>query len=145
MIKALFLLAALVAAASARTSLEERTGGILTCDLCKAVAEVLEIAFAASKTEEEVLDEMTKVCLKLLPQFNEEFCQGLVAQRFGVVVYSILKKLDGKLPRVCEFIGACQSDIAPKRQIAKVSRAFPHCGRSLTFESRSRMSASLPK
>jgi hypothetical protein len=38
-------------------------------------------------------------------------CDGIIQQRYGKVVYAIAKKLDGKLPNVCEFIGACQSPL----------------------------------
>ena len=38
-------------------------GSVLTCDLCKTIADILQDMFAQNKTEDEVADVATKICI----------------------------------------------------------------------------------
>ncbi len=103
--------------------LELRSEGAVTCDLCKAFTTLIEIGFAANVTETVLLHEASLLCSRLLPHFSQAMCDGIIQERYGKVVYAIAKKLDGKLPNVCEFIGACHNDsttegLYPKRKAA---------------------------
>ena len=104
--------------------LELRSEGLVTCDICKAFAELLEFGFALNRTEESLLNDATDLCLKLLPQFNLAFCQGAVRDRFGPVMYRVIEKVGGKLPDICDYVGACKpSSLKGHSGVHKKSRA----------------------
>jgi sphingomyelin phosphodiesterase len=114
-----FVWALFVAAALGRpwpTPLELRSQGTVRCDVCRAFAALLEFGFRANLTETELLHEASLLCSRILPNFSQPMCDGIIQQRFGRVVYAILVKLGGKLPEACEYIGACPSTAAPKQR-----------------------------
>lgn len=84
-------------------SLELRSSGSITCDLCKAFALLIEAGFAANITETALLHQASLLCSRLLPHFSQAMCDGIIQERYGKVVYAIAKKLDGKLTNVGFF------------------------------------------
>ncbi len=106
------------------TPLELRSSGAITCDVCKLFAGAIEAGFAANLTESELLRGAATLCAKVAPDFSLAMCSGIIEQRFGPVVYAIAVKLGGRLPAVCEYIGAChpQSVASPSPSVSAMRR-----------------------
>jgi hypothetical protein len=87
--------------------LELRTEGKITCDICLAFAELADLALSLQWTEDKILEEAAFLCPKLLPYFSEEMCSGLIQERFGPIVWAILKRANKPAKDFCDYLKLC--------------------------------------